>query len=163
MKSKQIPSQDDLGTVVGANQSAVPPTTSSVTITPLTNVMVGAGNRSTSSTRGTDESNIPQSQTSSGFGSLTKKKSDLYTEETVYTLDSGLSESSDPTTNPIDSLPPMVTTNAQQLQQQQQQQVLPTGGMVGGVNASSIADCGHSRNSSNTSQVSVSSHFFSYQ
>lgn len=145
-----------MGTVVGANQAinqgSVPPTTSSVTATSSTNALVGAGNRSTSSSRGTDECNIPQSQTSSGFGSLTKKKSDLYTEETVYILDSGLSESSDPTTNPSDSLPPLVTTNAQQLQQQQQ--VLPTGGLVGGVIASSIADCGHSRNSSNTSQVS---------
>ncbi|KAL5280303.1 hypothetical protein ACFFRR_004342 [Megaselia abdita] len=160
LKSKQIPSQDDLGTVVGANQTTVPQTTSSVTITPSTNALIGAGNRSTSSSRGADECSIPQSQTSSGFGSLTKKKSDLYTEETVYTLDSGLSESSDPTTNPTDSLPPMVTTNAQQLQQQQQ--VLPTGGLVGGVIASSIADCGHSRNSSNTSQMSKGSGYSSF-
>ncbi|XP_055923325.1 uncharacterized transmembrane protein DDB_G0289901 isoform X3 [Eupeodes corollae] len=154
LAGKQIPSQDDLGTVVGSGGGGggsgggggvnnalggghqtptIPSAVPQANAAGVPSSGATTGNRPISSSR---DDGISQSQTSSGFGSLTKKKSELFADVDPASLiasivaDSGLSESSEPATNASDSLlqtypPPSLTSlsNAQQ--------VLPCGGIGG--------------------------------
>ncbi|XP_055386553.1 putative uncharacterized protein DDB_G0286901 isoform X2 [Condylostylus longicornis] len=233
LKSKQISSQDDLGSVVssssaggvtgtgvgivtpGSNSSISPPSsaipsiigipssgTQSIPCTspqslgiiatmPVTNKSILTKDDTVTNLQSynTNTTTSIQSQASSGFGSLPKKKSDYFTNDVVdpallvqsIITDSGLSESSDPITVASESLqsypPPSLTslTNAQQ--------ALPSannGGNVGSANISNtsvmtssggvitqgqnnaVIELGHSRNSSNTSQMSKGSGYSSF-
>lgn len=131
LKSKQITSQDDLGTVIG-----------------ITGTQIQSNRLPTVR----DENSA-----SNGFGSLTKKKTspsgvNLEHQQSVemdpssfissIITDSGNSESSEPPTSLADSL--SGGSNQIQIIPTQQQQT--------------AVEMGHSRNSSNTSQVSE--HFF---
>lgn len=140
LNDKKISSQDDLGNVVGVEVATAPlqglPATT--TTRPTT-----AGLR--------DDSSIASG--SSGFGSLTKKKDLLVGGEvdpasfiSSIVTDSGISESSEPmNTSLTDSMSNQLQLNAVAVQQQSN---LMT--QSGNTNA----EQGHSRNSSNTSQVS---------
>ncbi|XP_037913773.1 uncharacterized protein LOC119653244 isoform X2 [Hermetia illucens] len=174
LKSKQIPSDDSLETV----QASMQPTTNDVP------TAIVANNRSAPSSR---DDIISQSQTSSGFGSLTKKKNDGY-ELDINSLvassvtDSGMSESSEPITIASDSLQSYPPTSLTSLTSNAQQ-VLPGGGSggIGGTGGSGgggggggssgnilpsqvggVIEMGHSRNSSNTSQMSKGSGYSSF-
>lgn len=128
LKSKQITSQDDLGTVIG-----------------ITGTQIQSNRLPTVR----DENSA-----SNGFGSLTKKKTspsgvNLEHQQSVemdpssfissIITDSGNSESSEPPTSLADSL--SGGSNQIQINPTQQQQ-------------QTAVEMGHSRNSSNTSQVS---------
>ena len=129
MNSKKITSKDDIENVIGVDQS-----------TPIASVQNETGSR-TGATR--DDSSIASG--SSGFGSLTKKKAnDFHSAEmdanpfiSSIVTDSGISESSEPTN--YDLLATLGSSN----QNSQQAQANLGGGV----------EQGHSRNSSNTSQV----------
>lgn len=142
LKSKNITSQDDMVHIVGVEQS-----------TPIASLPTTATSRSGAVK---DDSSIASG--SSGCGSLTKKKTnDIQTGEldpasfiSSIVTDSGISESSEPTDSMSGS-----TNNQYSSQQQaniltQQQSLAAQGNNIGSANT----EQGHSRNSSNTSQVS---------
>lgn len=142
LNDKKISSQDDLGNVVGVVQQTAP----------LPGLPATTGSRTT--TAGLrDDSSIASG--SSGFGSLTKKKTndilgggemDPVSFISSIVTDSGISESSEPMNNSLtDSMSNQLQSNAVAVQSQSN---LMT--QAGGTNA----EQGHSRNSSNTSQVS---------
>lgn len=98
-----------------------------------------------------DDSSIASG--SSGFGSLTKKKTDFHSAEldpasfiSSNVTDSGISESSEPNNYSIDNLSSASTNNHHQSTGAQQT-------TLGQSSAATEGEPGHSRNSSNTSQV----------
>uniref|UniRef100_A0A0K8TLZ2 Hipothetical protein n=1 Tax=Tabanus bromius TaxID=304241 RepID=A0A0K8TLZ2_TABBR len=177
LKSKQIPSQDNLGTVVDTS-STISSSLQTPTAVPATVCSVIGTTGSTRPTSSSRDELGTQSQSSSGFGSLTKKKNDYFTNEldanaliASIVTDSGLSECSEPITTTSESLhsyPPASIsslTNAQ---------AFPGGtGGIGGTGGSGggggcmttqvgVSEMGHSRNSSNTSQMSKGSGYSSF-
>lgn len=148
MNSKKITSQDDLGNVVGVGQQTAP----------LPGLPATTGPRTTSAGL-RDDSSIASG--SSGFGSLTKKKtndilvgSEMDPASFISSIvtDSGISESSEPLTISL--------TDSMSNQQSNAVATQPQPNLMAQAGAAN-AEQGHSRNSSNTSQVSqVDNHFF---
>lgn len=152
LNSKKITSQDDLGNVVGVGQQTAP----------LPGLPATTGPRTTSAGL-RDDASIASG--SSGFGSLTKKKTndilaagelDPASFISSVVTDSGISESSEPLTISLtDSMSNQLASQPPNAAATQPQPNLMT--QAGGANA----EQGHSRNSSNTSQVSQVSHIIS--
>lgn len=140
LNSKKITSQDDIGGVTGSGAPVA---------TPLTGLQPGS--RVTASR---DDSSIASG--SSGFGSLTKKKNDFHSVDmdpisfaSSIVTDSGISENSSDPTYSMDTLS-SASANHQHLLHQ------PGSGLHNTNLAQSnnaAGEQGHSRNSSNTSQV----------
>lgn len=149
LKHKKISSQEDLGNVacVGGQQTA-----------PLPGLPATTGSRTT--TAGLrDDSSIASG--SSGFGSLTKKKTndnlvggdmDPVSFISSIVTDSGISESSEPLNTSLSNS----MANQLALQQQQMNAVAstqPSANLMMTQTGGANTEQGHSRNSSNTSQV----------